>query len=202
MDAGTALLQARLTGRPVPVGNVPGLFAKPDGTVGPMGSGFAAPPAPTQPSWWQQALAPFSGPDLGLNVGTPTLPEITVTAQRPPPVMNQVNPNTIYVSPNTPQPTGAAPVVGQTGTQSGPSVAPTYNMPPAPDPVVAARNYRQAHGLATAADNSADALNAQSLAAAQAGRNYWDPTLNIQPGGNVLNALVTPPAANQLVAAS
>jgi hypothetical protein len=123
--------------------------------------------------------------------------------------LNQANPNTTYVSPNTPQPAGTVPVVGQTGTQSGPSVAPTYNMPPAPDTATAARNYRAQHGLATADDSAAtDALNAESLAAAQAGRASFNPTLAAQygqplaagvygPRTDVVNALTQPSAVAQ-----
>ena len=120
--------------------------------------------------------------------------------------LNQANPNTTYVSPNTPQPVGVPPVVGQTGTQGGPSVHPTYNMPPPPDVATAARIYRAQHGLATLDD--ADALNAESLAAAQAGRTYFDPTLAAQygqplaagisgPRTDVVNALTLPPSTMQ-----
>jgi hypothetical protein len=68
-----------------------------------------------------------------------------------------------------------------------------------PDLDVTARRYRNAHGLGT----DADALNAESLAAAQAGRNYFDPKLAAQfgqrsaagvPDINVVNALSMPPA--------
>jgi hypothetical protein len=118
-------------------------------------------------------------------------------------MLNRANPNTTYVSPNTPQPAGALPVVGQTDTQGGPSVHPTYNMPPAPDMATAARNYRRQHGLATSDDT--DALNAESLAAAQAGRTYFDPNLAAQygqplaagvygPRTDVVNALILPPS--------
>jgi hypothetical protein len=117
--------------------------------------------------------------------------------------LNQANPNTTYVSPNTPQPVGAVPVVGQTDTQSGPPIHPTYNMPPPPDTATAARNYRVKHGLATSDDT--DALNAESLAAAQAGRTYFDPRLAAQygqplaagtygPRTDVVNALILPPS--------
>jgi hypothetical protein len=127
--------------------------------------------------------------------------------------LNQANPNTTYVSPNTPQPTGATPVAGQTDTQSGQPVRATYNMPPAPDTATAARNYRLRHGLATADDSAAtDALNAESLAAAQAGRTSFNPTLAAQygqpqaagvygPRTDVVNALSAPPAASQVAQA-
>lgn len=117
--------------------------------------------------------------------------------------LNRANPNTTYVSPNTPQPVGAPPVVGQTDTPGGLSIHPTYNMPPAPDVATAARIYRAQHGLATSDD--ADALNAELLAAAQAGRTYFNPTLAAQygqplaagvsgPRTDVVNALSLPPS--------
>jgi hypothetical protein len=120
--------------------------------------------------------------------------------------LNRANPNTTYVSPNTAQPTGAAPVVGGTDTQSGQPVHATYNMPPAPDTKTAAQTYRLQHGLATSDDT--DALNAESLAAAQAGRTYFDPALAAQygqplaagvsgPRTDVVNALSLPPSTAQ-----
>jgi hypothetical protein len=133
------------------------------------------------------------------------IPTVTVTPQPHTPVpqvqapLNQANPNTTYVSPNTPQPTGAPPVVGQTGTQSG--------QPTVPDLVVSASRYRLQHGLATSADT--DALNAESLAAAQAGRTSFNPTLAAQygqplasgaysPRTDVVNALTMPPTTSQV----
>lgn len=117
-----------------------------------------------------------------------------------PPVLNQANPNltadipgaaggpsgaaavtpalanTTYVSPNTPQPSGSVPVTGQAGTPSG----------AAPDLAKQARNYRVQHGLGDDADT--DALNAESLAAAKAGRTNLNRTLAAQYGAT--------PAAN------
>ncbi|HEY2416392.1 MAG TPA: hypothetical protein VGH84_00615 [Steroidobacteraceae bacterium] len=119
------------------------------------------------------------------------------------PPLKQANPYTTYVSPNTPQPAGTLPVLGQTGTQSGPPVHATYDMPPAPpDLHTQARDYRTKHGLATQDDT--DALNAESLAAAQSGRTYLDQTLAAQygqplpsgvsgPRTDVVNALIRPP---------
>jgi hypothetical protein len=49
-----------------------------------------------------------------------------------------------------------------------------------------------AHIAATTGASDADALNAASLAAAQAGRNYWNAAL-LQPGKSVLDALTPPP---------
>jgi hypothetical protein len=161
-------------------------------------------------SWWGSALptsAPASMPAVD-DYGRP-IPTVTVHATPQPQVqapLNQANPNTTYVSPNTSQPAGAAPVVGQTDTQSGQPVHATYNMPPAPDTATAARNYRAQHGLATSADT--DALNAESLAAAQAGRTSFNPTLAAQygqplaagvsgPRTDVVNALTMPSTTYQ-----
>jgi hypothetical protein len=79
-------------------------------------------------------------------------------------------------------------------------------MPPAPDTATAARTYRLQHGLATS--NDTDALNAESLAAAQAGRTSFNPTLAAQygqppaagvsgPRTDVVNALSLPASATQ-----
>jgi hypothetical protein len=203
---------ARLTGRPVTV-NVNGvaLTAYPNGNVGtPGGGGFPGQRTPigqTTPTGSNALTTPPAGssvddygrpiPTVNVYAQGPMAPQGPVALQAP---LNQANPNTTYVSPNTPQPATAPPVTGQTGAQSGPPVNPTYNMPPASTTLstveVAAKRYRAAHGIATAADNSADALNAQSLAAAQAGRTYFNQAL-LQPGQSVVNALVTPPATQQ-----
>ena len=87
-------------------------------------------------------------------------------------------------------------------------MAPPGGFPPphVPDLVVTAQRYRAAHGLATQDDT--DALNAESLAAAQAGRNYFNQTLAAQygqppaagvsgPRTDVVNALAMPPATTQ-----
>lgn len=135
------------------------------------------------------------------------IPTINVFGTRISPqsqVLNRANPQTTYVSPNTAQPTTAVPVVGQTDTQSGQPVHATYNMPPAPDTATAARNYRAQHGLSASDDSAAtDALNAESLAAAQSGRTSFDPTLARQyatsqvygPRTSVVNALQAPTTA-------
>jgi len=68
---------------------------------------------------------------------------------------------------------------------------PLYNMPPAAA-ANASRNYRAQHGLSTAADNSADALNAESLAAAQAGRTYFNRDLAAQYGATPTAGFVGP----------
>jgi len=190
MDAGTALLQARLSGQPVPIGQ--GLFAYPDGSVGTPGGGFGRPNVPPgnalappavppsqQPPWWVQAL------QTPVAVGPPPAP-----AQPP---LNQANPTIAALQqPGLPgSPSG--PAVAPPGGFQAPSVVPPAQMP---DVVVTARRYRQAHGLATADDSAiTDRLNAESLAAAQAGRNYLQPGPYPAGGDVVANALTTPPVA-------
>lgn len=204
----SALAQAKATGRPVPITNPDGsqstLVALPNGNLnnasgygGFGGSTFTNPDTlqSFSPTPGSNALT-ASGPGYGANTQIPTV--VVPRVQAP---LNQANPQTTYVSPVTAQPATAAPVAGQTDTQSGPPVHATYDYPqPAtavPDVVVTAKRYRQAHGLATDADNSADALNAQSLAAAQAGRTYLQPG-PYPAGGNVIaNALIMPPAQLQ-----
>lgn len=189
--------QARMTGQPASVTvNGQSLLVSPDGSV----RQSTATAATSTPSLWSRLTAPNSGVNQGLNIGTP-VPGATTQVQAP---LNQANPQTIYVSPATAQPATAAPVAGATGTPGGASVAPTYNMPPAPDTATQARNYRAAHGLS---DGSAtDALNAESLAAARAGRTSFDPTLAAQygqpqaagtygPRTDVVNALTMPTTA-------
>jgi hypothetical protein len=222
----TALNQARSTGQPVPIQGGNGLVAYPNGSVGTPGGGFGSSRAATLPqpvvvnpaSVLQRPsqitnqpvgatitapslpsltslTAPNSGVDLGPNIGTPVATAPVQPVQAP---LNQANPNTTYVSPNTPQPAGTPPVVGQTGTQSG--------QPATPDLVVTARRYRLQHGLGTSDDT--DALNAESLAAAQAGRTSFNPTLAAQygqplaagvsgPRTDVVNALTLPTSATQ-----
>lgn len=195
--------QARMTGQPASVTvNGQAYVVYPTGGIVQSGQ------LPnTTPNWWSRLTAPNSGVNQGLNIGTPT-PGATTQVQSP---LNQANPQTTYVSPQTTQPATAAPVTGSTGTQSGPSVAPTYNMPPAPDVATQARNYRAQHGLS---DGSAtDALNAESLAAARAGRTSFDPTLAAQygqpmaagvsgPRTDVVNALTMPTTAPTSVLAT
>lgn len=94
-------------------------------------------------------------------------------------------------------PFNPAGVPGLAGGPSGAAVAPPGQPMPTPsqpsqsqllaDQATAYRAYAtaQRQGLTTAQ------LNAQSLAAAQAGRNYYNPALNA--GGNVTNALTMPP---------
>lgn len=197
-----ALAQARSTGRPVPIPNPDGspstLVAYPNGTINTPGGSFGGQGFQRSPSGVGVAVDDYGRPIPTINV----YPQPQQT-QAP---LNQANPLTTYVSPNTPQPATAGPVVGQTGTQSGPPVHATYDMPPAPDVATQARNYRAQHGLATQDD--ADALNAESLAAARAGRTYLDPALAAQyaqplaagvygPRTDVVNALTMPPTTAQ-----
>lgn len=187
-----ALLQARLTGRPVPIPGALGLAALPNGSIGTPGGGFGG---------------GFGGGTQQSAAAQPQIPTVTATAPTPPvtapPPVAPVPPWTVS---QLNQPTlSASGVPGLAGTPSGPPMAPTYDMPPAPTPTtlptleVTARRYRVAHGMGSQSD--ADALNAQSLAAAQAGRTYWNPAL-LQPGQPVLNALTTPPVSNPLQSVS
>lgn len=193
-----ALRQARLTGRPQTINaNGVTLTAQPNGSIGtPGGGGFSA----------------ASVDDYGRNIPTVNVyaqPQQT-QVQAP---LNQANPQTTYVSPNTTQPATAAPVAGQTGTQSGQPVHATYDQPPAPTVAAQAKNYRAQHGLSTSDDAATDALNAQSLAAAQSGRNYFNPAAAAQygaaqpagsygPASNVVNALTLPPTQTAVPAAT
>jgi hypothetical protein len=168
-----------------PIGARTGLFTP---TNAPVGATITAPPWLTS-QWWQRLLVPNSGFDLGLGYGTP--PPAAPRVQYP---LNQANPNF------------TAGIPGAVGTQSGPPVHATYDMPPAPDVATAARTYRAAHGLATPDDAAiTDALNAESLAAARAGRTYLDPALAAQyaqplpagvsgPRTDIVNALAMPPS--------
>lgn len=152
----------------------------------------------------QQVGATITAPQWTLPPAVATVDDYGRVISTPQPrqgVLNQANPQTTYVSPQTPQPATAAPVAGQTDTQSGPAVHATYNMPPAPDTATQARNYRAAHGLSDGSET--DRLNAESLAAARAGRTSFDPTLAAQygqpmaagtygPRTDVVNALTMP----------
>jgi hypothetical protein len=165
--------------------NAAGVQGAPGSPSGPA----VAPPAAPPSSWWQRILAPNSGIDPGLNYGTP--PPVSAPQVQAP--LNQANPNF------------TAGIQGLPGSPSGPAVAPPGGFPPphVPDLVVTAQRYRAAHGLATPDDT--DALNAESLAAAQAGRTYLDPRLAAQygqplaagvygPRTDVVNALSLPPS--------
>jgi hypothetical protein len=232
--SGTAqsLMQARLTGRPVPIQGVAGLFAYPNGNLGPPpGGGFggsgASPSAPALPippvppaqvppaasAFPPQPVAP-SAPLTTAGVqgapGSPSGPAVTPPA--PSGITNRPVGSTVTWPPpwwptggSAPQtqpaldqanPNFTAGIQGLPGSPSGPAVAPPGGFPPphVPDVVVTAKRYRQAHGLATSDDAATDQLNAASLAAAQAGRNYLPP--GPYPGGAV-NALTMPPTTQQ-----
>lgn len=108
-----------------------------------------------------------------------------------PMVMNQANP------------AFTAGIPGLAGSPSGnvPAGAPT----PAPStPALSAQAaaYRQRNSMGqggTGLGLTTDQLNQMSLQAAQQGRTYWNPSMNVQPGGNVVNALTTPPGAGTMV---
>jgi len=186
-----ALAAARSTGQPMIIPNTGGMLALPNGQtrvaqpgeIGPVTRGPAFGPVPTAgpsvPVGTPPALsAPSPGFQLGANVGTP------------------IPPASWFSTPAAaPTPSVTLAPVNVTATR----------LPP--DPATAARNYRLAHGLGTAADRlTVDQLNQESLAAAQAGRTYLNPQLAAQygqawgqpgmgPMPDVVNALQMPPAA-------
>jgi hypothetical protein len=195
-----------VTARPVAPStpfNAVGVAGLPGSPSGPA----IAPPAAT--SWLQRpslltnqpvgantGLFTPTGQPVGATITAPSIPTVNVYPQPQQPVqgtLNQANPNF------------TAGIQGLPGSPSGPAVAPPGGFPPShvPDLVVSAQRYRAAHGLATPDDT--DALNAESLAAAQAGRTYFDPRLAAQygqplaagaygPRTDVVNALSLPPA--------
>lgn len=210
----TALTRARLTGQAVPVSvNGVTMMAYPNGNLG--GYGIRSPANALSPQAAQQPTTTLPGPNVPSQAQQSSELGLPLTGTRIQYPLNQANPNTTYVSPNTAQPAAALPVTGQTDTQSGPPISPTYDQPqPAtttlPTVEVQARRYRQHHGLATSDDT--DALNAESLAAAQAGRTSFDPTLAAQygqqpaagvygPRTDVVNALTVPTTTTQDAAA-
>lgn len=188
------------------VAGVQGLTGSPSGpaaSTGPFGI--------TSPTVQQPTVSPAPAATPAVSTAMPSvdeygrvIPTINVPAQAPvQATLNQANPNTTYVSPNTAQPAGSVPVTGQTDIQSGQPVHATYNMPPAPDLATQAKNYRAQHGISNADDAATDALNAESLAAARAGRTSFNPQLAAQygqpqaagtygPRTDVVNALTAP----------
>lgn len=219
-----AVTRARLTGQPVPIGNQ-GLVVYPAGNVGTPGGGFggarpAGLPVPPIPPATVPALAqpvapstPFSAagvqgqpgspsgaavaPPAALPATQPTIPMVDDFGRPIPTITVTPQPSQVQAPLNQANPAFTAGIPGAVGTQSG---------PPAPTPLatvdVTARRYRAQHGLSTPDDT--DALNdAESLAAARAGRTYLDPSLASQyataggygPRTNVVNALSLPPAA-------
>lgn len=155
----TNLIQARISGKPMPVGA--GLVVNPDGSVDTPGGGYRTPsPAPT---------------------GAPQ-------AAQQPMVMNQANPAfTAGIPGLAGSPSGNVPV-------GAPTPAPSFT----PSLSAQAQAYRQRNMGGTGLGLTTDQLNAQSLQAAQQGRTYWNPAMNVQPGGNVVNALTTPPGAGTM----
>lgn len=176
------------------VAGVQGLTGSPSGpaaSTGPFGI--------TSPTVQQPTVSPAPAAIPAVSTATPSvdeygrvIPTINVTAQAPVQApLNQANPNL------------TAGVQGAVGTQSGQPVHATYNMPPAPDLATQAKNYRAQHGISNADDAATDALNAESLAAARAGRTSFNPQLAAQygqsqaagtygPQTNVVNALTAP----------
>lgn len=159
-DYVSALLQARMSGKPITLGNF-GLTVNPDGSVGTPFGGYHTPsPAPL-----------------------------------PQPAMNQANPAATAGIAGLPgSPSGNVPAGAPTPAPSQPALAdqaaayrngtPSVSLAPQ---TVTAQAPTQGLGLTT------DQLNQMSLQAAQQGRTFWNPSLNMQPGGNVLNALTLPP---------
>ena len=178
---------------PITTAGVPGQPGSPSGPA-------VAAPAPSlisnQPVGARSGLFTPTNQPVGATITAPSWWPTGSSAPQTQPPPNQANPNF------------TAGIQGLPGSPSGPAVAPPGGFPSAhvPDLVVTAKRYRQAHGLATPDDS--DALNAESLAAARAGRTYFNPTLAAQygqplpagvygPRTDVVNALVMPPAAAQ-----
>ena len=143
-----------------------------------------APAASTTPAWMHALAGPnmqVTNAPTGATVQAPSLllPSwLTPAAAATAAPMNQANP---AITANA-QP-------GAAGEPSGPvpAGAPT----PTPSNLAAqAAAYRAATGGGAL---TTDQLNAQSLAAAQAGRTYLNPNVVLQPGQNVTNMLTLPP---------
>lgn len=189
-------VQTVLPSSPVTTAGMQGLAGSPSGpaVAAPAQTSLLQRPSviTNQPVGANTGLFTPTNQPVGSTITAPQIPTINVTAQAPVQgTLNQANPNL------------AAGVQGAVGTPSGPSVAPTYNMPPAPDVATQAKNYRAQHGLSNADDAATDALNAESLAAARAGRTSFNPQLAAQygqqqaagaygPQTNVVNALTAP----------
>jgi len=164
-----ALIKARATGQPQPIGNQ-GLVAYPNGNVGTPGGGFggsitvSAPALPTSPT--AQVIANALRPVPYAPAAPFNVPGLQAPAAPTP----------------APAPASVIPPALQGGV-FGPS-----------DTAIAARNYRIVHGMHSPQDQS-DFLNEQSLAAARAGRTMFLPGPYPATGNIVANALVAPPAA-------
>lgn len=114
------------------------------------------------------------------------------------PALNQANPAmTAGIAGQPGSPSGNVAAGAPTPAPSNPALAaqaaayrgggtPSVTLAPQ---TVTAQAPTQGLGLTT------DQLNQMSLQAAQQGRTFWNPNLNVQPGGNVLNALTLPPNA-------
>lgn len=211
---GRAVLQAQSTGRPVAIPNPDGTpsayYAYPNGTIGPQSSGSTPLSTATSPTMPVPPRPPY-----GAVPSSPTTTPAPTTTGAP----TYTDPTTLqsfsYV-PSTGAVVASGPgygngtVIPQT-SQSGP-LGSTGPVDRHDDPVAAqARVYRINHGLATADDSAAtDALNAESLAAARAGRTSFNPQLAAQygqapaagvygPRTDVVNALSVPTTTGQSV---
>lgn len=128
-------------------------------------------------------------PGGGYRTPSPAPVAGTTSAQQPM-VMNQANP------------AFTAGIPGLAGSPSGnvPTGAPTPAPSVTPSLSTQAQAYRQRNNMGgTGLGFTTDQLNQMSLQAAQQGRTWWNPAMNVQPGGNVVNALTTPPGAGTMV---
>lgn len=182
-----AVAQPVAPSTPFSAGGVQGLPGSPSGAA-------VAPPVATS---WLQRPSMLTNQPVGANTGlfTPTGQPVgaTITAPSLPTITVFAHPQ-VQAPLNQANPAFTAGIPGAVGTQSGPPVHATYDMPPAPVVAAQARRYRQAHGLATPDDSAAtDQLNAASLAAARAGRTFLQPGPYPATGNIVANALIAPP---------
>lgn len=175
--------QARLTGQTIPIPGT-GMAIHPSGGLIPINPGGSL--INNLPIGQSSGLfGPTAGP-VGSSI---TMPTINVTASRLPPYP-------------VPSDYGSA-------VPPGSPLSPVAAPQPTQDPyrnaqVWPAQPQRQGGGGRQAVANQAaayrgggmttDQLNAASLAAAQQGRNYFNPAMNMQPGGQVVNALTMPPS--------
>lgn len=230
-----ALQRASQTGQSVPVtiGNVT-LTAYPNGQVGPQGAGGTARwtpqttsmPVPPRPPFGTYPSSPVpSQTEQSAGTGLPLTgtPATSSVSQQPAaPSMTGAT----YTDPTTLQsfsyvPTTGAVVASGPGYGDGTVIPQTSQSGPLgstgpvdrhDDPVAAqARVYRINHGLATPDDSAAtDALNAESLAAARAGRTSFNRDLAAQygqtpaagtygPRTDVVNALSLPTTTGQAI---
>lgn len=216
-----ALAQAKQTNQAVPVNmGTYTLMAYPNGQVGPQGGGGTARWTPQQtPQVPQQPVQPSNPFNAAGVQGLPGGPSGQAVSP-PSSAATTGNPAT-YTDPITLQSFSSVPATGAVvasgpGYGTGTVIPQTSTSGPAgstgpvdrhDDPVAAqARVYRINHGIATPDDSAAtDALNAESLAAANAGRTYLNRDLAAQygqpqaagvsgPRTDVVNALLMPPS--------